>query len=186
MKSVVIAGYARSPFTPAYKGALASIRPDDIAAQVAKGLINKTGINPADIEDIIMGCAFPEAEQGFNLARLVGFLADLPHQVAGVTVNRFCGSSMQSVHMAAGAIQMNAGEAFLCMGVESMSRIPMTGFNPMPHSGLYERFPAAYMGMGETAENVAKKYKIDRSTQESFAATSHQKAHQAQDTGRFK
>lgn len=108
MKNVVIAGYARSPFHFANKGELTKVRPDDMAAQVIKGLVEKTGVKAEDLEDLIMGCAFPEGEQGFNVARLVGFMAGLPLSVAGTTVNRFCGSSMQSIHMAAGAIQMNA------------------------------------------------------------------------------
>ncbi|MEJ2016541.1 MAG: acetyl-CoA C-acyltransferase, partial [Limibacillus sp.] len=124
-RNVVIAGYARSPFHFAKKGALTRMRPDEMAAQVVRGLIEESGVDPADIEDLIVGCAFPEGEQGLNVARLIGFLSDLPISVAGATVNRFCGSSMQSVHMAAGAIQMNAGEAFLCAGIESMSRVPM-------------------------------------------------------------
>lgn len=185
MKNVVIAGYARSPFTPASKGALAAVRPDDLAAQVVKSLVQKSGIDPNDIEDLILGCAFPEAEQGLNLARLLVHLADLPVSIAGVTVNRFCGSSMQAIHIAAGAIQMNAGEAFICAGVESMSRVPMGGFNTLPHPGLYRDYPQAYMGMGETAENLARKYKIPRSDQEAFALTSQQKAYAAQQQGRF-
>jgi len=183
MKSIVIAGYARSPFTFASKGALARTRPDEIAAQVVKGLIERTGVAPKDIEDLIMGCAYPEAEQGFNIARLVGFLAGLPLTVGGVTVNRFCGSSMQAIHMAAGSMQMGAGEAYICAGVESMSRIPMTGFNPLPHPDLAKRMPGAYMGMGETAENVAKKYGLSREEQDAFAFASHQKAAKAQDAG---
>src|SRR5258708_24856795 len=104
MKKIVIAGYARSPFALAKKGALAGVRPDDLAAQVVRALITRTGVKPEDIEDIIVGCAFPEAEQGLNVARLIGLWADLPLSVAGVTVNRFCGSSMQSIHIAAGQI----------------------------------------------------------------------------------
>src|SRR5687768_3329074 len=114
MRNVVIAGYARSPFTPAKKGELAKVRPDDLAAQVVRALVERTGVDPGDIEDLILGCAFPEGEQGFNVARLVAFLAELPLSVAGTTVNRFCGSSMQAVHIAAGAIQMGAGEVFVC------------------------------------------------------------------------
>ena len=155
MTNAVIAGYVRSPFTPARKGALAKVRPDDLAAQVVKGLVEKTGIDPNTIEDLILGCAFPEGEQGLNVARLVTFLAGLPRSVAGVTVNRFCGSSMQSIHQAAGAIAIGAGDAFICAGVESMSRVPMMGFNPMPNPALYKEMPEAYMGMGDTAENVA-------------------------------
>ncbi len=186
MKNVVIAGYARSPFTFAKKGALARVRPDELAAQVVKGLIERTGVKPEDIEDLILGCAFPEAEQGLNMARLVVFLAGLPQSVAGVTVNRFCGSSMQAIHMAAGAIQMGAGEAFICAGVESMTRVPIMGYNPMPHPGLCETFPQAYMSMGETAERVAREYQIDRAEQEAFAVDSQAKATKARAEGRFK
>ena len=185
MIPVVIAGYARSPFTPAFKGELARVRPDEMASQVVRGLLQRTGIDPSMIEDLIVGCAFPEGEQGFNMARLIGFLAELPLSVAGVTVNRFCGSSMQAIHMACGALQMGAGEAYLCAGVESMSRIPMTGFNPMPHPGLYERYPEAYMGMGETAENLAVKYDIGREAQDAFAVESHGKAAAARSSGRL-
>ncbi|WP_027149158.1 thiolase family protein [Methylobacter tundripaludum] len=185
MKNVVIAGYCRSPFTPAQKGQLAKVRPDDLVAQVIKGLINDTGVNPGDIEDLILGCAFPEGEQGMNLARLIVHLAELPMTIAGTTINRFCGSSMQAIHNAAGAIQMNAGEVFICAGVESMSRVPMGGFNYLPNPGLYKAYPQAYIGMGETAENLALQYHIDRLAQETFAVASQQKAGAAQQNGLF-
>ncbi|QQR74866.1 MAG: thiolase family protein [Holophagales bacterium] len=185
MRNVVIAGYARSPFTPAKKGELAKVRPDEFAAQTVRGLVQRTGIDVADIEDLLLGCAFPEGEQGFNVARLIGFLAELPLSVAGATVNRFCGSSMQAIHIAAGAIQMNAGEVFLCAGVESMTRVPMGGFNPLPHPGLYARYPQAFAGMGETAENLARDYKISRQRQEEFSLLSQQKAAAAQAAGRL-
>ncbi|WP_127089246.1 thiolase family protein [Aquabacter cavernae] len=185
MQNVVIAGYARSPFAPAKRGELARVRPDDLAAQVIRELIVRTGVKAEDIEDLILGCAFPEAEQGFNVARLIGMIADLPQSVAGVTVNRFCGSSMQAVHMAAGQIQLGAGEVFICAGVESMSRVPMTGFNPMPNPALYAKNPASYMGMGETAENVANKWQITREDQDAFALASQRKAAQAQAEGRL-
>ncbi len=185
MKNVVIAGYCRSPFTPAQKGQLAKVRPDDLAAQVIKGLIHDTGVNPADIEDLILGCAFPEGEQGMNLARLVVHLAGLPVTIAGVTLNRFCGSSMQAIHNAAGAIQMNAGEVFICAGVESMSRVPMGGYNYLPNPDLYKAYPQAYIGMGETAENLALKYHIDRLSQDEFALASQHKAGAAQLAGWF-
>jgi acetyl-CoA acyltransferase len=184
-QNVVIAGFVRSPFTLAKKGALATVRPDELAAQVVKGLVERTKVKPEDIEDIIMGCAFPEAEQGLNVARMVGFLAGLPIETAGTTVNRFCGSSMQSIHMAAGAIQMGAGEVFICAGVESMTRVPMGGFNPAPHPGLYKRYPEAYVSMGITAENLAKKYSIDRAAQQEMAVESHRKAAAAQAAGKF-
>ena len=185
MKSVVIAGYARSPFTLAKKGDLARVRPDDLAAQTVRGLVERTGVDPQEIEDLLVGCAFPEGEQGFNVARIIGFLAQLPLSVGGATVNRFCGSSMQAIHMAAGAIQMNAGEAFLCAGVESMTRVPMGGFNPLPNPALFKRYPQAFAGMGETAENLAKQYKISRQRQEEFALASQQKTAAAQAAGKF-
>lgn len=185
MKNVVITHYVRSPFTPAFKGELARVRPDHLAAQVVRGLVDRTGVDPALVEDLILGCAFPEAEQGFNVARLVVFIANLPHSIAGTTVNRFCGSSMQAIHMAAGAIQMNAGDAFICAGVESMSRVPMTGYNPMPSPTLFESFPQAYMGMGETAENLVAKYGISRQAQDAFAVESHRRATQAAEAGFF-
>ncbi|MEE3287623.1 MAG: thiolase family protein, partial [Pseudomonadota bacterium] len=161
------------------------VRPDDLAAQVIRGLVERTGVNVDDIEDLILGCAFPEGEQGFNMARLVALLAGLPITVAGTTVNRFCGSSMQSIHNAAGAIQMGAGEVFICAGVESMSRVAMGGFNPMPNPVLHETIPGAYMSMGETAENVGREYGISRTEQEEFAVLSQQKASEAQSAGRL-
>ena len=185
MKNVVIAGYARSPFHFAHKGLLAKVRPDDLAAQVVRGLIDRTGVNVDDIEDLILGCAFPEGEQGLNMARLVVLMAGLPISVAGTTINRFCGSSMQSIHNAAGAIQMNAGEVFICAGVESMSRVTMGGFNPMPNPALLESNPAAYISMGETAENVGKEFNISREEQEQFAVLSQQKAADAQSQGKL-
>ncbi len=183
--SVVIAGYARSPFHFAKKGELTKVRPDEMAAQVVRGLLDKTGVDPADIEDLIVGCAFPEGEQGLNVARLIGFLADLPLSVAGTTINRFCGSSMQAIHMAAGAIQMDAGQVFICAGVESMTRVPQGGFNPLLHPGLADRFPQAYISMGETAENLAEKYEISRARQDELALTSHQRAAAARAAGKF-
>ena len=185
MKNVVIAGYARSPFTPAKKGELAKVRPDECASQVVKAIVERTGVKADELEDVILGCAFPEGEQGLNIARLVGFLAGLPQETAGATVNRFCGSSMQAIHMAAGAIRMGAGEAFLCGGVESMTRVPMAGFNVMPHPGLAETFPAAYISMGETAENLARRHQITREAQEEFALASHRKAAAAEADGKL-
>ena len=182
----VICGFKRSPMHFAGKGALAKVRPDDMAAAVIKALVKETGVKAEDIEDLIMGCAFPEAEQGFNLGRIVVNLAGLPITIGGTTVNRFCGSSMTSVHMAVGAIQSGAGEVFICAGAESMTRIPMGGFNPMPNPALHKLYPQAYISMGETAENLAKKYSISRKEQEEFAALSHQKAAKAAKSGKFK
>ena len=186
MTDVVIAAYRRSPFHLANRGELAKLRPDEMAAQVLKALVADSGIDPATVEDVVVGCAFPEGEQGLNVAKLIAFIAGLPESVAGATVNRFCGSSMQSVHQAAGAIRMGAGEAFLCAGVESMSRVPMMGFNPMPHPGLVKDYPQALVSMGETAENVARRYQVTRPDQEAFALRSHAKAAAAQEAGRLK
>jgi acetyl-CoA acyltransferase len=185
MPAAVIAGYVRSPFHFAGKGDLARIRPDDLAAQVVRGLIARTGVKPEDIEDIILGCAFPEGEQGLNVGRLIGLLADLPLSVAGVTINRFCGSSMQSIHMAAGQIAMGAGDVFICAGLESMSRVPIMGFNPLINPALEKTNPGAYMTMGETAENVARKWQIPRADQEAFAVRSHRRAAAARGEGKF-
>jgi acetyl-CoA acyltransferase len=185
MRNAVITHYRRSPFHFAGKGALAKVRPDDLAAQVITKLVADSGIEPADIEDILLGCAFPEGEQGLNLARILTFLSHLPLSVAGTTVNRFCGSSMQSIHMAVGAIAAGAGDAFICAGVESMSRVPMMGFNPLPNAKLADSYPVAYISMGETAENVARKYQIGRVQQEELALQSHQRAAAAAAAGKF-
>ena len=179
----VIAGYARSPFTPSKRGALARTRPDDIAATVVNGLIRETGVDPSLIEDLIVGTAFPEAEQGFNVARMITFLTDLPDTVPGVTINRFCGSSMQAIHDAAGRISMGAGDAFIAGGIESMTRIPMTGYNPMPNPRLGSEYPEAFTSMGITAENLAQKYDITRESQEEFAVKSQSKPSKAADSG---
>ena len=185
MNHAVIVGYVRSPFHFATKGALARTRADDLAATVVKGVVSKSGIDPNDLEDLLLGCAFPEGEQGLNVARLVSFMAGLPQAAGAATINRFCGSSMQAIHSAAGAIAMGAGDAFVCAGVESMSRVPMMGFNPMPNPALIEQMPAAYVSMGVTAENVAKKYAIAREAQEEFAVASHAKAARARQQGKF-
>jgi len=184
MTSTVIAGYVRSPFHLAGKGALARVRPDDLAAQVIRGLLDKTKVDPALIEDIVLGCAFPEGEQGLNVARLIGLLADLPLSVGGMTVNRFCGSSMSSVHIAHGQIQVGAGEAFICAGLESMSRVPMGGYNPLPNPVLAAK-RNAYISMGDTAENVARQYQIPRAEQEAFAVASQKKAAAARAAGKL-
>ena len=185
MKHAVIAGYARSPFHLAHKGQMTKIRPDDLVAQVVKGLLERTAIKGEDIEDLICGCAFPEGEQGFNIARLAVFLSGLPNSVGGSTINRWCGSSMQAIHMAAGNIALGAGDAFICAGIESMSRIPMMGFNPMPNPQLFNDNPNTLMSMGDTAEVVAKKYAISRDEQEAFAVNSQQKASNAREKGLF-
>jgi len=186
MKSAVIAGYVRSPFAPANKSPLAQVRPDEMTANVVRALVERSRVKVDDIEDLLLGCAFPEGEQGLNLSKLVAMMAGLPQSVAGATINRFCGSSMQSVHSATGAIAIGAGEVFICAGIESMSRVPMMGFNPMPHPKFAAEHPEAYIGMGETAENVAKKWGITRAEQEAFAVESHRRAAKAQADGLLK
>lgn len=180
----VIAGYARSPFHFAKKGALAALRPDTLAAQVVRGLLQRSDLDPALIEDVILGCAYPEAAQGNNLARIVGLLAGLPHAVGGMTVNRFCGSSMQAVHIAAAQIEAGMGEAFLCVGVESMTMVPQGGFNFSPSPELLANTDA-YISMGETAENVAERWNVSRADQEALAVQSHRKAAEAREQGRL-
>jgi len=180
----VISAYARSPFHFAKKGALTEVRPDTLAADVVKGLLQRTDLDPALLEDIILGCAYPEASQGNNLARIVGLLAGLPHEVGGMTVNRFCGSSMQAVHIAAAQIEAGMGDAFLCVGVESMTAVPQGGFNFSPSPQLLANTDA-YISMGETAENVAQRWNVSRADQEAFAVESHRKAAAARAEGRL-
>ena len=193
MHNAVIAGFVRTPFHFARKGALAGVRPDDLAAIALKGLIDRTGIDPASIEDVILGCAYPEAEQGNNIARIAVLLAQLPISVSGMTINRFCGSSMSAIHIAAGQIAIGAGEVFVCGGVESMTRVPQGGFNFSPNPRFqYKDKPSAdlmieaYIAMGDTAENVAAKYGISRADQEQFAHNSQMKASAAQAAGRLR
>jgi acetyl-CoA acyltransferase len=192
MNDIVIAGYARTPFHFARKGALIDVRPDDLAALAVRALVERSGVDPRDIEDLIVGCAYPEGEQGSNLARIVGLLAGLPLETGGLTVNRFCGSSMTAIHLAAGQIALGAGEVFICAGVESMTRVPMGGFTPSPNPRLRgARQPDgaigldAYITMGETAENVAARYGITRAEQDAFAVASQQKTAAARADGRL-
>lgn len=180
----VISAYARSPFHFAKKGALAEVRPDTLATGVVQGLLQRTDLDPALLEDIILGCAYPEASQGNNLARIVGLLAGLPHEVGGMTVNRFCGSSMQAVHIAAAQIEAGMGDAFLCVGVESMTMVPQGGFNFSPSPELLANSDA-YISMGETAENVAQRWNVSRADQEALAVASHRKAAEARVQGRL-
>ncbi len=179
MSRPIIAGYLRSPFTPAGKGGLAKLRPDDMAAQVMAALVSRYNLMPSEIDDVIAGCAFPEGEQGFNIGRMLVFLAGLPASVPGMTVNRWCGSSMEAVHIASAKIAGGQGQAYLCLGVESMSRVPMGGFAPSPNPALYASLPQAYDSMGKTAETLAERYHIPREAQEDFALQSHLRAAEA-------
>jgi acetyl-CoA acyltransferase len=193
MTRAVIAGFVRTPFHFANKGKLAGVRPDDLAAIAIKALVERTGVDPKSLEDVVLGVAYPEAEQGSNIARLASFLAGLPIGLGGITMNRFCGSSMSAIHYAAGQIAIGAGEAFIAGGVESMTRVPQGGFNHSPNprfKGKAEANPdimlEAYISMGETAENVAKQFSISRADQEKLAWASQMKAAEAQRAGRLK
>ena len=185
MSSAVIVGFKRSPFTISRKGGLAEVRPEDILSQVINDLVKSSNINKDDIEDIIAGCAYPEGEQGYNIAKIVTFMTDMPEHVAGMTVNRWCGSSMQTIHNAAGAIAMSAGNVFICCGIESMTKVPINGLNYSPHPDLNQSNPNVYLSMGDTAENVAKKYNLSREIQQDFAISSHQKASYAEMNNNF-
>jgi acetyl-CoA acyltransferase len=184
-RDAFIAGYVRTPFTFARKGALAGVRPDDLGAHVIRSLLDRTGVPAAEIEDVVWGCAFPEGEQGLNIGRVVGLLAGLPETTAGATVNRWCGSSIQAVQMAAGMLMTNAGEAFIAGGTESMSRVPMMGFNPLPHPSWDTEATESYINVGLTAERVSRQFGISRAEQDRFAYHSHSKARAAQLDGRL-
>ncbi len=191
--TAVIAGYVRTPFHFAKKGQLAGVRPDDLAAIAIRELVARSGIDPATLEDVVLGTAYPEAEQGSNIARLASLLAGLPIELGGITMNRFCGSSMSAIHYAAGQIALGAGNAFIAGGVESMTRVPQGGFNHSPNprfAGRAAHNPDvmldAYISMGETAENVSRRFRISRADQEQLAWASQMKAAEAQRAGRLK
>ena len=182
----VIVDWMRSPFHRAHKGKLSETRPDELLGQVTKSLLDRNPINLGDIDDIIIGCAYPEGEQGYNIGRLVTFLGGMPDSVPGMTLNRLCGSSMQAILVAASNIESGWGDCFLCGGIESMSRFKRRGFNWSPHPDLEKVFPDAYINMVITAENVADKWNISRASQEEFALDSHIKSIYARDNGYFK
>lgn len=185
MKDAYIVSAVRTPVGRGVKGTLANTRPDDLAALVLAEAVKRAGVAAEQIEDVYLGCAMPEAEQGLNIARLAALRAEMPDSVGGVTVNRFCSSGLQTIAMAAAAIQSGQAEVMLAGGVESMSFVPMSGHNPSPNPTLADQRPGAYIGMGLTAENVASKYQISRSDQDKFALASHQKAKAARDAGKF-
>tara|TARA_B100000287_G_scaffold174380_1_gene164481 strand:- start:687 stop:1811 length:1125 start_codon:yes stop_codon:yes gene_type:complete len=185
MYKAVIAGYSRSPFTMARKGALIDTKPVNLLADVIKNLVSKSNVKKEDIEDIVVGCAFQVGEQCFNIGKLVTFLTNMEVKTSGMTIDRWCGSSMEAIHIAAGKIAMGSGKVFICGGVESMTRVN-TGFHPIPYPENEKDNPNVYFSMGITAENVAKKYDISRKEQQDFAISSHKKAHEAQTTGKFK
>ena len=181
----VIVGYCRTPFHRAHRGELKDVRPEDLTAAVIREVVERTEIPTESVEDLMLGCAYPEGEQGLNLGRISTYMSGLPYSIPGMTTNRLCGSSMQVIHTAAGSIAMGSGDAFICAGVETMSRVQRGGFNRTLHPDIESQFPDAYIGMGMTAENLAESHQISRRNQELFAASSHEKAISAQERGYF-
>lgn len=182
MKAVIV-DWLRSPFHRAHKGKLSNVRPDEMAGYLAKTILKRNNLLPELVDDILVGCAYPEGEQGYNIGRIMTYLGGLPNSVPGATFNRLCGSSMQAVLSASANIEVGWGECFLCGGVESMSRVKRRGFNWNPNPNLELEFPQAYIGMVETAENIANLWNISRIEQENFALLSHNKASFAQKSG---
>ncbi len=196
MKQAVIVAFARTPFAKAVEptsgsakqGKLAHIMPDEMLVRLVRELIDRTGINPADVETLLTGCVHQEAEQGLNMARLVVLHPEsgLPRSVGGVTIDRFCGSSMHVIADAKNAILAGEAEVMICTGVQSISRVPMAGWNPLLNPHIYDGNAKGFLNMGITAENLAHRYQISRKAQEEFALNSHQKAAKAQESGAFK
>ncbi|SYX87561.1 acetyl-CoA C-acyltransferase [Paenibacillus alvei] len=187
MKEAVIVSIARTPVGRAKKGGLAQTRAEDLGRTVLEEVVRRApGLNKSDIEDVILGCAMPEGEQGLNMARILSLYAGYPQEVPAVTVNRFCASGLQSIAFAAERIMAGSADTIVAGGVESMSAVPMTGFKLAPHPKLISEMPEVYMGMGYTAENVAKRFGISREDQDQFAANSHRKAAAAIAEGKFR
>ncbi|MFE4140746.1 acetyl-CoA C-acetyltransferase [Peribacillus sp. YIM B13472] len=185
MKEAVIVAGARTPVGRAKKGSLASVRPDDLGALVVKETLKRAGKYEGTIDDLIIGCAMPEAEQGLNMARNIGALAGLPYTVPAITINRYCSSGLQSIAYGAERIMLGQSDTVIAGGAESMSLLPMMGHVTRPNAKLAETAPEYYMGMGHTAEAVAKKYGISRDDQDAFSVRSHQKAAKAIAEGKF-
>ncbi len=185
MRDAVIVSAVRTPVGRGVKGTLSNTRPDDLAALVLGEAVKRAGIDSSLVEDVILGCAMPEAEQGMNVARLAALRAGLPDSVSGVTVNRFCSSGLQTIAMGVAAIKAGFNDVVLAGGVESMSYVPMMGHNPAPNPDLMDSRPGAYISMGLTAENVATRYGVSKEDQDAFAVRSHQRATKAVQEGKF-
>ncbi|HEV7966524.1 MAG TPA: acetyl-CoA C-acyltransferase [Candidatus Acidoferrales bacterium] len=187
MREAVIVTSVRTPVGKAFKGTLRSTRPDDLAAIAMQEAIRRVpGLNPSEIEDVVLGCAMPEGEAGMNIARIASQRAGLPPEVPAITINRFCSSGLQAIAMAAERIMLGHAEVILAGGAESMSMIPMGGNKISPNPWLMDHYPDAYLSMGLTAENVAKKYGITREKADEFSLASHKKAIAAIAAGKFK
>jgi acetyl-CoA acyltransferase len=180
----IVAAY-RTAACKAYKGKFRDVRPDDLATAAIKGLIERTNVDPGELDDVLIGCAFPEAEQGMNMARIAAMKAGIPTHVPAATINRFCSSGLQSIAFAAERIMAGAADCIIAGGAESMSLIPMGGNKFSPNPGLVSNWPETYASMGITAEILVQKYGISREEQDAFAAASHQKAADAIREGRF-
>jgi acetyl-CoA acyltransferase len=185
-RSVVVIDSVRSAVAKAMRGSLKDVHPVQFGSQVLKGLFaRQPDLQLGELQDLIVGCAMPEAEQGWNMAQLIAQNSGLHDNISGVTINRLCSSGLQSIAMAHQAIAFGQADVMVAGGVESMSLIPMGGHHILPEAQLAENFPDAYLGMGLTAERVAQKYKISREEQDEFALTSHQRAVRAQAEGKF-
>ncbi|HAJ35939.1 MAG TPA: acetyl-CoA C-acyltransferase [Chloroflexi bacterium] len=185
MRNAVIVAAARTAVGKAPKGTLRTTRPDELAAAVVNAVIERVGIDKNEVEDIVLGCAFPEGEQGMNMARIVALRAGMPVTTAGQTVNRFCSSGLQTIATASQQIMAGMGDVIIAGGAESMSMVPMIGNKFVPNPYLASEYPGVYLGMGLTAENVAKQYGVSREDQDAFALRSHQRAAAAQAAGKF-
>jgi acetyl-CoA acyltransferase len=183
---IVIAEAVRSAVGRGHKGSLATKRPDELAADVIRGLVARVPQIKGKVDDVVLGCAMPEGEQGLNVARLIALLADLGPEVPAQTINRFCSSGLQAIAIAAGSIAVGTNDVVIAGGVESMTMVPMTGFHLSASPELMDKLPGANTPMGITAENVAKRFQISRAMQDEFAYRSQMKARRALETGAFK
>ena len=186
MTDIVVVDAVRSAVGRAKKGSLANRRPDELAGEVIRGLLARNPeVKPEHVEDLVLGCAFPEGEQGMNVARMVGMLGGLPEETSAMTINRFCSSGLQAIALGAGSIAAGYNDVVVAGGVESMTMVPMTGNKPSASPEVMEQYPETYTPMGITAENVANRFNVSREQQDTFAASSHEKALAAIERGAF-
>lgn len=186
MREAVIVSVARTPVGKAKRGVFRHTRVEDLGRAAVRAAVERAeGLDPAEIEDVVIGCAMPEGEQGLNVARIVSLYSGLPESVPAMTINRFCSSGLQAIAIAAERVMLGHVEVALAGGVETMSHVPMSGFKPSPHPDILLQIPDIYISMGHTAENVAKRFGVSREDQDRFAYESHQKAHAAQQAGKF-
>lgn len=186
MREAVIVSVARTPVGKAKRGVFRHTRVEDLGRAAVRAAVERAeGLDPAEIEDVVIGCAMPEGEQGLNVARIISMYSGLPETVPAMTINRFCSSGLQAIAIAAERVMLGHAEVALAGGVETMSHVPMSGFKPSPHPDILLQMPDIYISMGHTAENVAKRFGVSREDQDRFAYESHQKAYAAQQAGKF-